>query len=346
MATSSSGFCEYCGAALDAGGAFCASCGRAVRAPAPPQQPVAPQVTAPLPVPPGYGTQPPAYPPAQPQAPAYPGAAPDFPAQPGYAAPPGYPPAPVQRSGSGASAGIIIAVIFAGLLLIGAVGGLAWFLLKGRQPQVPRVPVAQGPAAPVAQLPGSAPPVPGGAPPAGAASQAVVPSVVGLSRADAQKTLQATGGFTVVMNEPRYSDRYSGGIIVSQSPSGGATVAAGDTVYLAESLGLVSTPAPSTPSVTRGGGTFILPESNDRYLTATNLMGLSNWEMTLARNEIYARHGRPFDNAYLRSYFQGQGWYSVNSGFSESQLSTIERKNAVFIREYQEGDFGAAATRP
>ncbi len=100
---------------------------------------------------------------------------------------------------------------------------------------------------------------------------------------------------------------------------------------------------PSSPPSNAGE---IMPQSNDRYLTNGDLQGYSNWRLTLARNEIYARRGRPFNNASIRSYFQSTGWYSANSGFSESWLTQTESRNAKFIADYQKSVFGTAATRP
>ena len=39
---------------------------------------------------------------------------------------------------------------------------------------------------------------------------------------------------------------------------------------------------------------YIIPYSNTRYLTDADLDSLSEWDLKLARNEIYARHGRRF----------------------------------------------------
>lgn len=89
------------------------------------------------------------------------------------------------------------------------------------------------------------------------------------------------------------------------------------------------------PARRSGGGGQILPFSSDRALTAADLSGLSNWQLDLARNEIYARHGRPFKRADLRNYFRSQGWYSEDAGFSESRLSSLEKRNADFIRKHQ-----------
>ena len=64
------------------------------------------------------------------------------------------------------------------------------------------------------------------------------------------------------------------------------------------------------------------------------------------RNEIYARKGRPFNNAQIRSYFLGQSWYSPNANFSESWLTKLEQQNATYIRDYQGRAFASPATRP
>jgi len=109
-------------------------------------------------------------------------------------------------------------------------------------------------------------------------------------------------------------------------------------------LGGSAQPPPPPPPPTYANE--LLPQSNDRHLTAGDLAGLTNWQLTLARNEIYARHGRPFQSANIRAYFQSTGWYTPNPSFQESWLSKLEAHNAVFIREYQEQVFGRPATSP
>lgn len=79
----------------------------------------------------------------------------------------------------------------------------------------------------------------------------------------------------------------------------------------------------------------ILPQSQWRRLTEADLVGLSPWELNIARNEIYARHGRPFRKAIYRNYFRSQPWYVENPNYSDSQLSAVERYNAAFILQYQ-----------
>ena len=41
----------------------------------------------------------------------------------------------------------------------------------------------------------------------------------------------------------------------------------------------------------------------------SEVSGLSDWQLLIARNEIYARHGLGFKDESLREYFQSKSWY-------------------------------------
>ncbi|MBP3888996.1 MAG: YARHG domain-containing protein [Cellulosilyticum sp.] len=84
---------------------------------------------------------------------------------------------------------------------------------------------------------------------------------------------------------------------------------------------------------------FIIYDSNSRYLTLADIQGLSQYELLIARNEIYARHGRCFVDPNLQNYFNGKSWYYPSiaaADFTESMLSEVEKSNAYFIREYEQ----------
>lgn len=55
---------------------------------------------------------------------------------------------------------------------------------------------------------------------------------------------------------------------------------------------------------------YILPECDTRVYTKEELSALSAEELRLARNEIYARHGRMFSAEDLKNYFQSKSWYT------------------------------------
>ena len=83
---------------------------------------------------------------------------------------------------------------------------------------------------------------------------------------------------------------------------------------------------------------YILPYSSSRYLTYEDIRNLSSKELRLARNEIYARHGRLFKDDELQRYFNSKSWYfgRVRSeDFTDSMLSAVEKANIEFIRSYE-----------
>ena len=83
---------------------------------------------------------------------------------------------------------------------------------------------------------------------------------------------------------------------------------------------------------------YILPGSDSRYLTMSDLEGLTAEECRLARNELYARHGRIFEDEGLKNYFGSKDWYNgtiSGEDFSESMLNDYEIANRDLIVEYE-----------
>lgn len=79
---------------------------------------------------------------------------------------------------------------------------------------------------------------------------------------------------------------------------------------------------------------YVIPSSSSVRLTEDDLAGFTAYELYLARNEIYARHGREFVNSDLNLYFNSKPWYvpSISpEDFSDSMLSQIERDNLQTI---------------
>jgi len=84
---------------------------------------------------------------------------------------------------------------------------------------------------------------------------------------------------------------------------------------------------------------YLLPDSSKRELTASDLQSLSSDALTIARNEIFARHGYIFSDQDLRAYFYTKAWYrpsAVSSNFDYGCLSTIETANVELIQQYEE----------
>ena len=84
---------------------------------------------------------------------------------------------------------------------------------------------------------------------------------------------------------------------------------------------------------------YIIPDSSTRYLGYEDVANLSKEELKLARNEIFARHGRIFNDPDLQSYFEAQPWYTGTisaDDFSDDMLNDIERDNIALIRLYED----------
>lgn len=84
---------------------------------------------------------------------------------------------------------------------------------------------------------------------------------------------------------------------------------------------------------------YILPNSNTKLLTKDDLKGLTSEECKIARNEIYARHGRKFKDQDIQTYFDALDWYKGTispEDFTEINLSDIEITNKDLIVSYEE----------
>lgn len=94
-----------------------------------------------------------------------------------------------------------------------------------------------------------------------------------------------------------------------------------------------------TGSSTVTNGDYIIPDSSTRYLSDSDVRGLDDHTLMLARNEIYARHGRKFNDAEIRAYFESKSWYYPTidpADFTEDMLSDVEKSNIALIKSYED----------
>ena len=63
------------------------------------------------------------------------------------------------------------------------------------------------------------------------------------------------------------------------------------------------------------------------------LYELTQSELQIARNAVYARHGSPFNRYEIVSYFQRRSWYQTDKRFTEERLTVNDRKNVGRIKE-------------
>ena len=84
---------------------------------------------------------------------------------------------------------------------------------------------------------------------------------------------------------------------------------------------------------------YVIADSSTRLLTEADLQGLSKAQLEIARNEIFARHGRTFKRADIQSFFESRSWYKKNDNYNYvndySNLSDIELTNSKFILAHE-----------
>lgn len=93
--------------------------------------------------------------------------------------------------------------------------------------------------------------------------------------------------------------------------------------------------------------TFIFSDSNSRKLTKEEVLRLSAWDTKLAKNEIYARHNRKFDNQKIQAYFDSQQWYHgtvAPSDFDEDVFNEYEKANVELLKKAEDGTLTASTS--
>ncbi len=78
---------------------------------------------------------------------------------------------------------------------------------------------------------------------------------------------------------------------------------------------------------------YIFPYSDRRYLTADDVYEVDGGAIRFGLNEIYARHGRKFNDPELQNYFNSQPWYTPV--YTPDEFNAIE--NSVF-NEYEKAN--------
>lgn len=92
----------------------------------------------------------------------------------------------------------------------------------------------------------------------------------------------------------------------------------------------------TSSSKTTASSNYLLPESNSRYYTETELNGMSTEDLFIARNEIFARYGRGFKDSMLVEHFNSMPWYTQKYSPEEfdampDPLNAYEKANSNLI---------------
>ena len=93
-------------------------------------------------------------------------------------------------------------------------------------------------------------------------------------------------------------------------------------------------------------GDYVFPMSDQVLLTEEDVAPIldDQEKLSIARNEIYARHGRMFDTEWLQEYFNSKPWYEgIYSAADFDQnvtLSDIETQNAAYLLDLYNERYG------
>ncbi len=88
----------------------------------------------------------------------------------------------------------------------------------------------------------------------------------------------------------------------------------------------------------QNAGDFILADSDKRFISREELMKLTQEQVRMACNELYARHGRKFLDANIQAYFNSKSWYIGTiepEAFDEAVFNEYEQKNKDIIVMYE-----------
>ena len=160
-------------------------------------------------------------------------------------------------------------------------------------------------------------------------------SVIGYDYESAKNKLEEQG-FKVAEGNHLYSTLYSEGYVISQSPESGTKAKPGTVITLDISLGEEyvepETTAPEESSQSSATeNDFIFANSDSSYISQSEVKDLSDNNLELALNEIYAKRGWIFSDPELSAYFNSQSWYTPR--YTSSEFS----KNVTF-NEYEQAN--------
>lgn len=95
-----------------------------------------------------------------------------------------------------------------------------------------------------------------------------------------------------------------------------------------------TTKSESLPSESFSGD-YLFENSDQRKLNSEDIMGYDELMLRVGLNEIYARRGYAFKDAYWQQYFESQSWYKADENFSEADFSDIEKANIAFLKDHK-----------
>ena len=172
-----------------------------------------------------------------------------------------------------------------------------------------------------------------------------IPNVVGMKNIDAYNALSES--HLLYQTTYEFSDSVPEDYVISQTPSSGNKAKLGNTVNICISKGAKPQltehdtqpiqEIKEIPEISNYSSDYILPYSDSRYLTKSDISWMDSSTAELALNEIYARHGRIFKTKRIADYFNSKSWYHGTvdgSTIQASDFNDYEKKNINLINAY------------
>lgn len=84
---------------------------------------------------------------------------------------------------------------------------------------------------------------------------------------------------------------------------------------------------------------YIFPDSDKKYLSEDEVRSVDASQLSLGRNEIFARHGYIFEDDSINQYFAGKSWYQgtvpADQFDMEAVFNDFEKKNVELIKKVE-----------
>jgi len=163
-------------------------------------------------------------------------------------------------------------------------------------------------------------------------------SLVEVAKATRLKVKSLAGGIGH-QQSPAYYDEIDGDLVLARADGAASPRPApspappSPPVVIATPAPLPPPPAPPPVAAPPAASGFIFPDSDRRYLGRDEIARLTRDQLRIARNEIYARRGRYFQDASLTAHFSRFAWYRPNTW--EPALNAYEKANVSLIQSME-----------
>lgn len=77
---------------------------------------------------------------------------------------------------------------------------------------------------------------------------------------------------------------------------------------------------------------FVIEDSDKKNIKKEDISSFKDWELIIARNEIFARHGMTFGIPQIADHFKAQSFYKPVEKFDESFIKQIEYDNLKILQ--------------